>query len=124
MVASMAVHHYSPTQSTVARSRVKPSVRTMARDSTTGKSMASRVGSSRAMKTIQLRCLYVQDLAATGVVRLRAVPTKENLADLHTKEHGQGARLIGDALKSSMDRYSIHGIINCHSHAQFVTSML
>lgn len=34
---------------------------------------------------IQLCFLFLQDLVAAGVVRLRNVPTKGNLADLRTK---------------------------------------
>lgn len=58
---------------------------TIATDSTAGKSMASRIGVSRVTKHIQLRLLYVQDLLAQGIVRLKKVDTAETLADLHTK---------------------------------------
>lgn len=47
--------------------------------------MASRRGMGRATQHIQRRFLYIQDLASTGVVRMRKVPTKGNLADLDTR---------------------------------------
>lgn len=47
--------------------------------------MVARLGISRATKHFQRRCLHTQDLVSTGVVRIRKVPTKGNLAELHTK---------------------------------------
>lgn len=109
-VASVAIHHYSRTQTTVALSSVElyglsscttwtmgvlqllqecyvktSAYVSMVADSTTGKSIASRLGLSGATKHIQLRFLYVQHLVSSSVVRLRKEPTKDKLADLHTK---------------------------------------
>lgn len=58
---------------------------TIATGSTPGKSMATRIGVSKATKHIQLRLLCMQDMVAQGIVRLKRVGTKENLADVHTK---------------------------------------
>lgn len=52
---------------------------------TAGKPMVSRIGASKAIKHTRLRCLNVQDMVASGVVRLRKVDTKDSLAYLHTK---------------------------------------
>ena len=54
-------------------------------DSTTGKSIATRMGASKRTKHVQLRYLYMQDLAATNVVRIKKVHTLQNPADVCTK---------------------------------------
>lgn len=103
-VAGVAINHYSITQATVALSSGEAELYalssgttetigvlqflrecevktdnyvTLTTDSTASKSMASRLGVSRATKHIQLRFLYSQDLVSTGVVRLRKVDTKQ-----------------------------------------------
>lgn len=110
--SGVTVHHYSRAQTTVASSSGEAELYalssgttetmgvlqflrecclntshhvTMSTDSTAGKSMASRVGVSKATKHIQLRYLYIQDLVAAGAARLGNVVTKRNLADLHAK---------------------------------------
>lgn len=47
--------------------------------------MVSRLVVNRATKHNQPRFLYIHDLAATGVVRLRKVSTQGNNTDLHTE---------------------------------------
>lgn len=87
---------------------------TVATDSIAGKSMASRVGVSRASTHILLRYFYVQGLGATGVVRLREVNTKLNLADLHTKYWSVHCTRYLSALhrlKSSVNHYMIQCIL-------------
>ena len=54
-------------------------------DSTTGKSIATRMGASKRTEHVQLRYLYMQDLAATNVVRIKKVHTLQNPADVCTK---------------------------------------
>lgn len=46
---------------------------TIATDNMASKSMASRIGMSRATKHIHLRLLYMQDLVAHGILRLKKV---------------------------------------------------
>ena len=54
-------------------------------DPTAGKSMATRFGTSKKTKHVELRFLYVQELVAKGILRLRKVGTKVNCADVLTK---------------------------------------
>ncbi len=54
-------------------------------DSNVGKSIASRFGSSRKTKHVELRYLYVQELVASGMVRIRKVLGTLNQADILTK---------------------------------------
>lgn len=57
---------------------------TIATDSTAGNAMASRIGVGKAAKHIHLGLLCMRDLVAHGIVRLKKVDTKDNLADLNT----------------------------------------
>jgi len=54
-------------------------------DSTGGKSMATRFGTSKKTKHVGLKFLYVQELVAKGNLRLRKVGTKVNFADVLAK---------------------------------------
>ena len=54
-------------------------------DSTAGKSMAGRFGTSRKTKHVGLRYLYVQELVQSGLIRLRKVLGTLNPADILTK---------------------------------------
>ena len=54
-------------------------------DSTGGKSMATRFGTSKKTKHVELKFLYVQELVAKGNLRLRKVGTKVNCADVFAK---------------------------------------
>ena len=47
--------------------------------------MATRFGTSKKTKHVELRFLYVQELVAKGILRLRKVRTKVNCADVLTK---------------------------------------
>ena len=58
-------------------------------DSTAGKSMAGRFGTSRKTKHVDLRFLYVQELVQTGMVKLRKVLGTLNPADIMTKYVGR-----------------------------------
>ena len=54
-------------------------------DSTAGKSMASRYGTSRKTRHVQLRYLFVQELVTSGVITIRKVLGTLNNADILTK---------------------------------------
>ena len=71
----------SRTQGTIALVREKQHYT----DSTAGKSMAARFGTSKKTKHVELRFLYVQGLVAKGILRLRKVGTKVNCAHVLTK---------------------------------------
>ena len=54
-------------------------------DSTAGKSMASRYGTSRKTRHVQLRHLFVQELVTSGMITIRKVLGTLNNADILTK---------------------------------------
>ena len=54
-------------------------------DSNVGKSIVSRFGASRKTKHVELRFLYVQELVASGMIRVRKVLGTLNPADILTK---------------------------------------
>lgn len=85
------------------------------------KSMASRLGVSRATKHMQLCFVYVQDLVASGVVRLRKIRTKDNLADPHTKYLSlHRGRYLAEVhhLRTSVDQYRMHTTLYYSSYAE------
>ena len=57
-------------------------------DCTAGKSMATRFGTSKKTKRVELRFLYVQELVGKGLIKLRKIGTKDNCADVLTKYLG------------------------------------
>ena len=57
-------------------------------DSAAGKSMATRFGTSKKTKPVELRFLYVQELVGKGLIKLRKIGTKDNCADVLTKYLG------------------------------------
>ena len=54
-------------------------------DSTGGKSMATRFGTSKKTKHVQLRFLFIQELVASGVVSIKKVSGTSNPSDVMTK---------------------------------------
>ncbi len=58
---------------------------TLLTDSSSAKSLATRMGVGRRTKHIQLRYLFLQELVSSKEILLRKVPTADNLADLFTK---------------------------------------
>ena len=54
-------------------------------DSTAGKFMANRFGTSRRMRHIDLRFLWIQSLIDQKLIKVSKVPGSENPADLFTK---------------------------------------
>ena len=54
-------------------------------DSSSGKSMATRIGSSKKAKHIDLKHLFIQQLVQNDYVRLIKIHTNDNPADIFTK---------------------------------------
>ena len=54
-------------------------------DSTSAKAIATRMGVSKLTRHIQLRHLYMQDLVANNIIKIKKVGTKSNAADILTK---------------------------------------
>ena len=54
-------------------------------DSTAGKSMATRFGTTRKTKHIELRFLYTQELVLSGIVTIKKILGTNNPADILTK---------------------------------------
>ena len=54
-------------------------------DSTAGKSMATRFGTSKKTKHVQLRFLFIQELVASGVVSVKKGSGTSNPSDVMTK---------------------------------------
>ena len=50
--------------------------------------MATRFGTSKKTKHVELRLLYVQELVGKGLIKLRKIRTKDNCADVLTKYLG------------------------------------
>ena len=62
-------------------------------DNSTCKLLASRFGTGKKTKHVQLRFLYLQELAATGLLKMRKVNTVHNFAAVLTKH------VTGDVLR-------------------------
>ena len=54
-------------------------------DSTSGKSIATRIGSSKKAKHIDLKYLFVQQLVHNGILSIHKISTHDNPADILTK---------------------------------------
>ena len=54
-------------------------------DSTSGKSIATRIGSSKNAKHIDLKYLFIQQLVHNGILSVHKIGTLENIADIFTK---------------------------------------
>lgn len=86
-------------------------------------SIARMPMASRAKKHIQLRFLYVQDLVASGVARLRKVDANHGLPYLHTKLPGPDRiRYLSELhhLRPISDHYRVQSILDYNSHKQLV----
>ena len=57
-------------------------------DMTSCKSIATRIGSSNTAKHIELKHLFVQQLAHNGIISIHKVGTLDNIADVFTKHIG------------------------------------
>ena len=60
-------------------------------DSTAGMSMATRFGTGKKTKHVELRFLYVQNLLQMGLLRMAKIDSTRNPADLMTKYVGTDA---------------------------------
>ena len=69
----------------LVRSLVEEANLCVSTGSNVGKSIASRFGASRKTKHVELRYLYVQELVASGMVRIKKVLGNLNPADILTK---------------------------------------
>ena len=69
-------------------------------DSTAGKSTATRFGTSKKTKRVELRFLYVQELVGKGLITPRKIRTKDNCADVLTKY--LGTELLRSHLKKAV----------------------
>ena len=72
-------------------------------DSTSGKSIATRIGSSKKAKHIELKHLFVQQLVHNGIISIHKVGTLDNLADIFTKYIG------ADTLRRHLYGVGLHG---------------
>ena len=54
-------------------------------DSSSGKSMATRIAASKKAKHIELKQLFIQELVAHDLVRILKINTTNNPADVFTK---------------------------------------
>ena len=54
-------------------------------DSTSGKSIATRIGSSKKAKHIDLKYLFIQQLVHNGILAVHKIGTLDNIADIFTK---------------------------------------
>ena len=54
-------------------------------DSTSGKSIATRIGSSKKAKHIDLKYLFIQQLVQSGILSIHKISTHDNPADILTK---------------------------------------
>jgi hypothetical protein len=54
-------------------------------DSTSGKSIATRIGSSKKAKHIDLKYLFIQQLVQNGILSIHKISTHDNPADILTK---------------------------------------
>ena len=54
-------------------------------DSTSGKSIATRIGSSKKAKHIDLKYLFIQQLVQSGIPSIHKISTHDNPADILTK---------------------------------------
>ena len=70
----------------------KPFELTVYTDSSSGKALASKLGLTRKSRHVQLRYLYMQDLVASGQLKLSKIPTDGNPADVLTKYLGASTR--------------------------------
>ena len=79
-------------------------------DSTAGKSLATRFGTSKRTRHIDTRLLYMQELVERGLLRLRKVPGTENVADLGTKH------LNGKDLEKFLERIGLEENYHMSTH--------
>ena len=85
MAIQDALHLKSLLQEMKLQQLAKPFELTVYTDSSSGKAFASKLGLTRKSKHVQLRYLFMQDLVASGQLKLSKIPTDKNPADVLTK---------------------------------------
>ena len=85
MAIQDALHLKSLLQEMKLQQLAKPFELTVYTDSSSGKALASKLGLTRKSKHVQLRYLFMQDLVASGQLKLSKIPTEKNPADVLTK---------------------------------------
>ena len=85
MAIQDALHLQSLLQELKLTQLAKPFELTVYTDSSSGKALASKLGLTRKSKHVQLRLSFMQDLVASGQLKLSRVPSERNPADVLTK---------------------------------------
>ena len=85
MAIQDALHLHSLLQEMKLTQLAKPFELTVYTDSSSGKALASKLGLTRKSKHVQLRFLFMQDLVASGQLKLSKIPSERNPADVLTK---------------------------------------
>ena len=85
MAIQDALHLQSLLQEMKLTQLAKPFELTVYTDSSSGKALASKLGLTRKSKHVQLRFLFMQDLVASGQLKLSKIPSERNPADVLTK---------------------------------------
>ena len=85
MAIQDALHLKSLLQEMKLQQLAKPFELTVYTDSSSGKALASKLGLTRKSTHVHLRYLFMQDLVASGQLKLSKIPTEKNPADVLTK---------------------------------------
>ena len=85
MAIQDALHLQSLLQEMKLTQLAKPFELTVYTDSSSGKALASKLGLTRKSKLVQLMFLFMQDLVASGQLKLSKIPSERNPADVLTK---------------------------------------
>jgi hypothetical protein len=72
-------------------------------DPTSGKSIATRIGSSKKVQHIDLKYLFIQQLVHNGILTIHKVATHDNPADIFTKY------VTADILHKHLRNVGLHG---------------
>ena len=80
--AQEALHIRNFLMETILTSKLQIRIHT---DSTSGKSIATRIGSSKKAKHIDLKYLFIQQLVHNGILTVHKIGTLDNIADIFTK---------------------------------------
>ena len=98
--ATEALHVKNFLQEATSNTKVTARVHT---DSTSGKSITTRIGSSKKVKHIELKHSIIQQLVHNGILSIHTVGTLDNLADIPTKIVG------ADTLRRHLYGVGLHG---------------
>ena len=98
--ATEALHVKNFLQEATSNTKVTASIHT---DSTSGKSIATRIRSSKKAKHIELKHLFIQQLVHNSILTIHQVGTLDNLEDVRTKNVG------ADTLRRHLYGGGLHG---------------